>query len=488
MEMILTSIQLKKWLQLLGCLCFLFVMVPVKVTAQQPVKIYTIKNGRMYIELSKSLGEPALDSFIAQFKLSELALKKFIKEGIADSIEMNGWKIDENTKELFSISKPLLSSDKINDLAGQMILSVADRFPSVGSGLVIGYNRFKNNAAFEVHDSAVKFFLRNNIGSKRVMLAGSFNDFSTNALPMQKTDSGWIVYIKLGPGKYWYKFIADGNWMIDENNLLRENDGEGNTNSVYYKTNTRFRLGGFTSAKKVYLAGSFNNWQPKELLLQKNATGWELPLYLADGTYTYRFVADGKWFADSANADRLPNEFGEFNSVIKIGMPYLFRLNGFTDAGRVWLTGSFNGWRKDELLMNKTANGWELPYTLGLGNYEYRFVVDRTEITDPANPVFTNQDRAKGNSVLILGANYTFRLKGFQDAKAVFLAGDFNNFNATAFNMSREGNDWVCRVHLSVGKHLYKFVVDGKWIIDPGNKLWEQNQYGTGNSVLWIEP
>jgi hypothetical protein len=30
--------------------------------------------------------------------------------------------------------------------------------------------------------------------------------------------------------------------------------------------------------------------------------------------------------------------------------------------------------------------------------------------------------------------------------------------------------------------------VDGKWMIDPANDLWEDNEFGTGNSVLWIEP
>jgi hypothetical protein len=34
---------------------------------------------------------------------------------------------------------------------------------------------------------------------------------------------------------------------------------------------------------------------------------------------------------------------------------------------------------------------------------------------------------------------------------------------------------------------LYKFIVDGKWILDPGNKLWEQNAENTGNSILWID-
>jgi len=53
--------------------------------------------------------------------------------------------------------------------------------------------------------------------------------------------------------------------------------------------------------------------------------------------------------------------------------------------------------------------------------------------------------------------------------------------------MKRDGNDWVFSVHLFAGKHLYKFIVDGSWIIDPSNKLWEENEYGTGNSILWID-
>jgi hypothetical protein len=53
--------------------------------------------------------------------------------------------------------------------------------------------------------------------------------------------------------------------------------------------------------------------------------------------------------------------------------------------------------------------------------------------------------------------------------------------------MRKDGEDWVFTVNLQPGKYRYKFVVDGKWIIDPHNPLWEQNEHRTGNSVLWIE-
>ena len=53
--------------------------------------------------------------------------------------------------------------------------------------------------------------------------------------------------------------------------------------------------------------------------------------------------------------------------------------------------------------------------------------------------------------------------------------------------MKKEGDEWVFPVHLSVGKHLYKFIVDGEWIKDPLNKLWEQNEHRTDNSIVWID-
>jgi 1,4-alpha-glucan branching enzyme len=315
------------------------------------------------------------------------------------------------------------------------------------------------------------------------MLAGSFNDWNPNTLAMKKTDSGWIRELKLDPGKYWYKFIVDGEWQADGNNQAKENDGFGNINSVLFVTNADFFLGGFSKAKNVSLAGSFNQWRAKELIMMQTDAGWALSLYLADGTHTYKFVADGQWLADASNKKQVSDGNGGFNSVIALGKSYTFKLNGYENAKEVRLAGSFNNWRDFELPMKKSENGWETFYVLGSGNYEYKFLVDGKFIADPSNPSLTNN----GNSLLIINANYTFRLKGYENAKRVVIAGDFNKWNPESFVMHREGNEWVFPAHLSVGKHLYKFIVDGTWIIDPNNKLWEQNEYGTGNSILWID-
>jgi hypothetical protein len=49
---------------------------------------------------------------------------------------------------------------------------------------------------------------------------------------MEKTDAGWIYRIRLSAGKYHYKYIVDGKWIIDPDNSVREYDFHGNINSV----------------------------------------------------------------------------------------------------------------------------------------------------------------------------------------------------------------------------------------------------------------
>jgi hypothetical protein len=471
-----------KWIRA-SLLVFFLACLVLHSSAQ--IAAYAIKNGRMFVQMEKKLTEAAIDSFITQYELQDLDLKTFIKTNKIDSLQKLGWNVDINNESYFIISKAFEPFSNINNTVNRILLQNVPnaQFLSTDNGIAFGVNKFRNKNAFSMEDSVVTFFLRNNKNAKQVMLAGSFNNWSPNVLAMNRTDSGWIAYVKLGPGKHWYKFIVDGDWMVDNDNQLKENDGQGNINSVFYKTNTVFTLNGFTNAKKVFLAGSFNNWKPNALLMNRTSTGWTVPVYLAEGTHTYKFVVDGKWIKDENNNEKLPDGHGDFNSVIRFGKDHLFKLDGFENAKKVIVSGSFNSWKEYELYMNKTSVGWELPYTLGAGNYEYKFIVDGKWITDPANPM---SSVSSGNSYLIIEPNYTFRLKGFSNAKKVFLTGDFNNWDTKAYAMQKESDEWVFPVHLSVGKHLYKFIVDDKWINDPGNPLWEQNEYGNGNSVLWI--
>jgi 1,4-alpha-glucan branching enzyme len=444
----------------------LIICIPVLMNAQDANK-YFIKNGKMYITLNKRITEASLDSFIRQYNLTDLGLKEFIRKNLEDSLRLMGWKIEMNNELACLISKSLLPvegdlknpADKI--LFTEKQVPISQMFPATNNGIRYGFNRFKNKDFLLKDDSVVIIFLRNYPRANKVMLAGSFNDWNPDVLPMKKTDSGWIAPVKLGPGKYWYKFIVDGTWIIDP---------------------VLFTLSGFSNARNIYLAGSFNAWNPRNIPLERSGNSWIVALYLPEGTHTYKYVVDGKWYSDEKNPNRYPDEFGGYNSMLTLGKPTIFTLKGYENAKRVMLAGSFNSWREDELYMKKTATGWEFPYVLGPGNYEYRFVVDGKRIGDPANPV----SNTNGSSYVIVNPNYTFRLKGFSNAQRVYLAGDFNNWNPTAFLMKRQGDEWVFTVNLTRGKQRYKFIVDGNWILDPNNKLWEQNEHNTGNSIVWI--
>ena len=76
----------------------------------------------------------------------------------------------------------------------------------------------------------------------------------------------------------------------------------------------------FAGARKVLIAGDFNNWSPASTPMQTNgAPGvWVTKLPLAPGRYRYRLVVDGKWLTDPNNKYVEANQFGELNNVIEV--------------------------------------------------------------------------------------------------------------------------------------------------------------------------
>lgn len=351
---------------------------------------------------------------------------------------------------------------------------------------VFGANNLSREGVIRKTGNNYCFFLPNHRNAIKVYLSGTFNQWSTRQLPMQKVDSGWISCLELVSGKYLYKFIVDGKWMHDPNNRLREKDGHRGYNSVMFAENHVFRLEGYEQARKVVVTGSFNNWNEKELQMRRTQSGWQLPVFLRKGTHAYKFIVDGSWIIDPENPNFRPDRRNNLNSFLGIGDTLMFTLKGFTDARNVVLSGTFNNWNRDELLMEKKAEGWVFPYILGPGNYEYKFIVDGRWITDPDNPVTTGEGDF-ANSFLSFMPNHSFRLTGKQEAKDVRVSGSFNNWSQQGYPMRKVGDEWVLDVYLESGRYTYKYIVDGKWILDEGNPLWEENEFGTGNSVLWIK-
>ena len=73
--------------------------------------------------------------------------------------------------------------------------------------------------------------------------------------------------------------------------------------------------------------------------------------------------------------------------------------------------------------------------------------------------------------------------------KAVYLAGEFNNWNPTAKKMAFKARKglYAATVKLAPGEYQYKFVIDGTWCADPENVNSVQNDQGTFNSVIVVK-
>jgi chromosome partitioning protein len=76
----------------------------------------------------------------------------------------------------------------------------------------------------------------------------------------------------------------------------------------------------FEDAKKVLIAGDFNNWSPASTPMSNGVVPgvWRMSLPLPRGRYRYRFVVDGKWVTDPNNQYVEANQFGELNNVVEV--------------------------------------------------------------------------------------------------------------------------------------------------------------------------
>ncbi len=72
-------------------------------------------------------------------------------------------------------------------------------------------------------------------------------------------------------------------------------------------------------ARKVQLAGSFNDWNPLKTPLQEEEKGkWKALLELPPGRYEYRYWVDNSWQNDQRSVECVPNPFGTWNCVITV--------------------------------------------------------------------------------------------------------------------------------------------------------------------------
>jgi 1,4-alpha-glucan branching enzyme len=72
-------------------------------------------------------------------------------------------------------------------------------------------------------------------------------------------------------------------------------------------------------------------------------------------------------------------------------------------------------------------------------------------------------------------------------AKQVHLAGDFNDWDLTAHPMTRQPDGaWLIQVPLNHGHHHYRFVIDGKPMLDPHAQGVARDHQGVKASLVAV--
>lgn len=79
-----------------------------------------------------------------------------------------------------------------------------------------------------------------------------------------------------------------------------------------------------------------------------------------------------------------------------------------------------------------------------------------------------------------------FEVDGFDDAREVAVAGEFNDWEPVKTPMKRRRDGtWSATVRLADGRYEYRYVIDGEtWLADEAADALVPNPFGGHNSVV----
>jgi len=217
--------------------------------------------------------------------------------------------------------------------------------------------------------------------------------------------------------------------------------------STCWATPVTFRFE--SSAQRVFLAGEFNNWSDSAQPMTQGEDGiWSVTLDLAPGDYQYKYVADGTWITDPHSVDTTDDGFGGKNSIVHVG--------------------------KDAMTVGVGA---------AAGTAGAKAAAEGAEAVGGGK-------NAQGNAGVQAKAGQRLVHFGISapGAGSVYLAGEFNGWNASGEKMEDPDGDGVFEVTLPLkpGRYQYKYVIDGTWKEDPASAEYADDGFGGKNSVVAV--
>lgn len=156
------------------------------------------------------------------------------------------------------------------------------------------------------------------------------------------------------------------------------------------------------NARKVLVAGDFNDWKPRLLMEQANTNFWKVAWdsRMARGVHKYKLLVDDIWMSDPNNTNYVIDDSGQMVSTFELkedfipepdsplwlkGDQYRFRYES-KKAKSVYLVGDFNNWNPYNITMtNNGSDEFFITIRLKPGLHSYCFVVDGEWKPDPDN-------------------------------------------------------------------------------------------------------
>jgi len=157
-----------------------------------------------------------------------VALKRAVSEGVS-IIDFD--KTSNGAKDYTALCYETLRLDGVEDpkkpFVSSMSVQVTKKRESVLS------TQEKIEKSYEPDIKEVTFAMESS-AAKDIYVAGDFNDWQLNdGSRLACGENGcWEKQVKLPHGRYRYKFVVDGEWMVDSKNQLREINAFGSFDSV----------------------------------------------------------------------------------------------------------------------------------------------------------------------------------------------------------------------------------------------------------------
>ena len=135
-------------------------------------------------------------------------------------------------------------------------------------------------------------FRYNGSGSK-VYLAGTFNDWSTSATQMTKSNGVFSTTVTLDPGIHEYKFVVDSNWITDPGNALT-GGYDGNSILVVPTGEAPEDTGKITVKLHFYRDSGYSGWDVWYWTADSDGKAATLQSVSGDKGRVATFTVDGK--------------------------------------------------------------------------------------------------------------------------------------------------------------------------------------------------